>query len=57
MAFRCLLILPLCIVGRNDRQDVNTLGAACKLLKRLGEAEKIVDAAIMAGQGTIGESC
>jgi hypothetical protein len=53
MAFRCLLVLSICAIGRKERPSVNTQELACKLLKMLDGAEETVDATIMDGQGTI----
>jgi hypothetical protein len=52
MAFRCLLVFPICVIGRKDRQDVNIRAGARKLLKCIGEAVDAINAWIMNGKGT-----
>ena len=52
MAFRCLLVLHLCTVGRIPRPDVNTLEQARKLLKSLWGAVETSNVAVLNGKGT-----
>jgi hypothetical protein len=52
MAIRCLFVLPLCAIGRNQKPGVNILEQARKPLKNPGKAVRRGDVEIMNGKGT-----